>query len=106
MHVLTAARKTATNIGVIVSEDLSIQLLMHCSGGAARTFSCGFDPVSWAWVQGYCFCEYVNAAASDYVIQALNGKPIGTNNFVTKLYQSVILLCSFRGHLCLFLSVE
>lgn len=33
-------------------------------------------------LQGYAFCEYVDVAVTDAVIQALNGKAIG-NKFLT-----------------------
>lgn len=32
--------------------------------------------------QGYAFCEYADTALTNYVIQALNGKPVG-NKFLT-----------------------
>ena len=35
-----------------------------------------------ATVQGYAFCEYADTALTNYVIQALNGKPVG-NKFLT-----------------------
>ena len=35
-----------------------------------------------AIVQGYAFCEYADTALTNYVIQALNGKPVG-NKFLT-----------------------
>ena len=32
--------------------------------------------------QGYAFCEYADLGATDFVIQSLNGKPVG-NKFLT-----------------------
>ena len=32
--------------------------------------------------QGYAFCEYSDMGATDFVIQSLNGKPVG-NKFLT-----------------------
>jgi len=33
-------------------------------------------------VQGYAFCEYSDMGATDFVVQSLNGKPVG-NKFLT-----------------------
>ena len=38
--------------------------------------------ISLSTVQGYAFCEYADTALTNYVIQALNGKPVG-NKFLT-----------------------
>lgn len=34
--------------------------------------------------QGYCFCEFADTALTNYVIQALNGKPVGTKFLTVK----------------------
>jgi len=34
--------------------------------------------------KGYCFCEFADTALTNYVIQALNGKPVGTKFLTVK----------------------